>query len=1533
MKQLIKKMLKLPIAILKKVMVPLMVLWKCWVAAWKRRNICVYLLARRYCKIKEKTILWEAFDGRGILDNPKALFEAMLADPDFKDWKHIWVLDDFKNHEETFKRFKGIRNLSFVTLESAKQIYLLATARVIVHNSARQRFFVKREGQIYIETWHGVPLKTLGRCAKDLNLTSLTYSIRSLLQANYLVSACPFLSQVYKRDFCLGNLFSGKILEVGYPRLDTITHSNKDEVLANLVRAGITIDPKKKILLYAPTWRGAAYATPDTAIEPYLEVKRTLEKILDLAQWQVLIKPHQIVYKAAREQFKDIDCMVPATIDANEVLAITDVLVSDFSSIFYDFLLTKRPIVFYIPDLAEYKESRGIYNPVETLPGPICQSLEELAGVFRDLDAAVAPFAERYAEQRTWAGCDFDRGTNSRTIMRHILLGEPATIAEKEFEKKKILFTLPPHQKRSVVSSLIAVLNKIDFTQYDVTLFTEGDKIGTLERLANELPKEVRVMVRLGFFRTFIDEVRNHYYYTWGASTKKGRLVCPKRYFQEEITRYLANNVFDEVIDVTGGSLFYTTFASLVPAKKRLIWAHENLCETVQTTQKHLRKVFGLYSKFDAIVFHNEAFCTNNQSKLPQYCGSKCSVRPLNTLADVPVQEALSVEPKTPPAFTFSIIMAVYNVELYLREAIESVIKQDIGFENHVQLILVDDGSPDNSGVICDEYAAKYPENVVVIHKENGGVSSARNAGIDVATGQYLNFMDPDDKLSLNTLSKVKAFYTEHASEVDIATIPVFFFEAFKGPHPTNLKFNRGTRIVDLLKEPEVVQCHVATAFIRKSVVKGERFSSNLTYAEDGYFIQTLLLRSPSLGVITGCKYFYRKRKNGTSALQNRGRSPSFYQTPHYFYLPYIRKAKAVFGNIPRFVACVLSYYLQWDIKSITSIPEDIGLSKDECEKCKSEYLEALKFADDDFIVNSRDIYLEHRLAYFRTKYSKQPQLRRLGQNTVITFSAIPNTFTYPFLQWHSMRAEKGKIFICVAFVQFAGLPDVESVFAKCGTKIFEASHLASKDGALFMDEPMFRRRLYEIEIEESELPKTAHLTFHFTQGGITYQATRISRHHHFPLSDQFAAAYCILNKKCILARGATLIITDDYHHWKKELKLLVEIFKKRKGRWKEDLFIRVLRFVRQKMHFKPIWILHATIKSDDDNACAFFHYLRKYHPEIDARIVLSPLALDYNKLVLTGKVLEQGSRLHRMMCTLAEVYISSHFAHPEWHGASHPLRDIFRTQPFVFLTHGPISLGSSDLAWRFDVNYAGVVSATFMERNGILLGDYGYNNAQVWLTGFPQHDSLCSCESKQITIMPTWCAWLVGKVAPQTRRSETHLDFMNSTYYRFYNELLTHPRLLEAAKTLGYKICFAPYPIFHDIYTELFEIKGVFVKPLEMSNKDLFAQSSLVLSDYSSAVFDFAYLRKPILYAHFDKEKLFSGKENVTKGSFDDERDGFGEVTYTLEETVDYLIDYMQQGCQLKDKYRERIDRFFAFNDQNNCERVYQKVRELIQQ
>ena len=124
--------------------------------------------------------------------------------------------------------------------------------------------------------------------------------------------------------------------------------------------------------------------------------------------------------------------------------------------------------------------------------------------------------------------------------------------------------------------------------------------------------------------------------------------------------------------------------------------------------------------------------------------------------------------------YKFSIISAVYKVEEFVAETIESLISQTIGFKN-IQLILVDDGSPDGSGAICDKYAAKY-DNILVIHKENGGVSSARNAGLEKVEGKYVNFIDSDDLLTPSTLKRVWEFFEAHEDETDVVSIPLFFY-------------------------------------------------------------------------------------------------------------------------------------------------------------------------------------------------------------------------------------------------------------------------------------------------------------------------------------------------------------------------------------------------------------------------------------------------------------------------------------------------------------------------------------------------------------------------------------------------------------------------------------------------------------------------------------------------------------------------------------------------------------------------------------
>lgn len=142
-------------------------------------------------------------------------------------------------------------------------------------------------------------------------------------------------------------------------------------------------------------------------------------------------------------------------------------------------------------------------------------------------------------------------------------------------------------------------------------------------------------------------------------------------------------------------------------------------------------------------------------------------------------------------SFKFSVITAVYNVASYLSEAIESILCQDIGFKDSVELILIDDGSTDSSGEICDHYQALYPDNIKVLHKPNGGAASARNAGIALASGRYLNFLDGDDKLSPGTLSAVYHFFSTVDDQISLVSVPIQFFEKKRNCSSAELQIQR----------------------------------------------------------------------------------------------------------------------------------------------------------------------------------------------------------------------------------------------------------------------------------------------------------------------------------------------------------------------------------------------------------------------------------------------------------------------------------------------------------------------------------------------------------------------------------------------------------------------------------------------------------------------------------------------------------------------------------------------------------------------
>ena len=193
---------------------------------------------------------------------------------------------------------------------------------------------------------------------------------------------------------------------------------------------------------------------------------------------------------------------------------------------------------------------------------------------------------------------------------------------------------------------------------------------------------------------------------------------------------------------------------------------------------------------------------------------------------------------------------------------------------------------------------------------------------------------------------------------------------------------------------------------------------------------------------------------------------------------------------------------------------------------------------------------------------------------------------------------------------------------------------------------------------------------------------------------------------------------------------------------------------------------------------------------------------------------------------------------------------------------------------------------------------------------------------------MPTWRSYLFIGQNSATGEWDVKGGFENSRYARFYHDLMHHPRLREAASRLDYRVQFKCHPTCVGHVEKFGFDENVALVPEGTTYADIFSKSALLVTDYSSSIYDFVYLRKPVVYTHFDEDEFFSGAHMYDKGYFDYEKDGFGEVAYTLEDTVEAIVRYMETDCALREPYKTRIEETFPNRSANHCEQIYRKIK-----
>ncbi|MBR3785327.1 MAG: glycosyltransferase family 2 protein [Firmicutes bacterium] len=270
--------------------------------------------------------------------------------------------------------------------------------------------------------------------------------------------------------------------------------------------------------------------------------------------------------------------------------------------------------------------------------------------------------------------------------------------------------------------------------------------------------------------------------------------------------------------------------------------------------------------------------------------------------------------------FLFSVVMPIYNTAPYLDESIGSVIRQSIGFEDHIQLILINDGSLDQSHEICKRYKEQYPDNIIYVEQENMGVSHARNHGLTYATGKYVNFFDSDDIWEPDVFQKVAVFFDTYEDETDVVCCLQKYFESVSGLHGLSKKFEKGSRVIDIHAEPDSILLNVTSVFIKSDVARHYTFDTEISIGEDSTYITEVIFEKEAYGVLQDAVYHIRKRHAGNSLTQSASKNRYTKTVDRYYqYLPELSRRK--FGRVIPYVQFAILNGLKFRVLSNQELP------------------------------------------------------------------------------------------------------------------------------------------------------------------------------------------------------------------------------------------------------------------------------------------------------------------------------------------------------------------------------------------------------------------------------------------------------------------------------------------------------------------------------------------------------------------------------------------------------------------------------------
>ncbi len=552
----------------------------------------------KHLPIDEKAIFLESHHGNEIYGNVFYLVKELVTREEYKSFK-IYL----SCREEKIKKFQeildknGLKNVNLVEFSSKKYMQLLASAKYIMADVSMIPMFVKKEGQVYLNTWHGTPLKTLGKRVNN-SAHSIGNVQKNFVCADFLLYPNEYTKTHMIEDYMLENIASGKSILAGYPRNTAFFDSSR----YIKIREDLGIDKNKRIYAYMPTWRGTVgNVTRSAGIYLKYYLYELDESLSDDELLYVNLHP-----LAAKDvdfnAFKHIRSF-PSNYETYEFLNCSDCLVTDYSSVFYDYAISGKKIVLFTYDEEEYFADRGVYKPISELPFPCVKTVEALVNEMRTPkqydDSA---FIEEY--------CPYDCVDATKKILDYVLFGK---VSEKIIPedilnngKKNIIVYAGNLDRNGITTAVNNLLNNVDVSQHNYYIaFPAGRAKKNQDAILN-LPEGVKYFpvqgeFNLGYFKKkFWEAFLNR---SFPVSILMKML---KNEWQYEIKRVFGVANFDSVVQFNGYETKNILLFSQFKCKKT-IFVHSDMIKEIETRSNQRRSVLEYaYSHYDNIALVTE---------------------------------------------------------------------------------------------------------------------------------------------------------------------------------------------------------------------------------------------------------------------------------------------------------------------------------------------------------------------------------------------------------------------------------------------------------------------------------------------------------------------------------------------------------------------------------------------------------------------------------------------------------------------------------------------------------------------------------------------------------------------------------------------------------------------------------------------------------------------------------------------------------------------------------------------------------------